>query len=55
MDSIFDKKFNVELSKKRDYVNLYIRLDSDKVEVFKVKVSDMAELIASYNKAMNSA
>lgn len=54
MKLTFDSKFNVEVDKIKGYAYLSVRSDENKVDVYRVKLSEMAELISKYNKAMDS-
>jgi len=54
MKTAFDKKFELKIDKKNGLANLSIKVTDGKVDVYKVKLSDLSELVAIYNDAMNS-
>jgi hypothetical protein len=54
MKTAFDKKFELKIDKKNGLANLSIKVSDGKVDVYKVKLSDLSELVAIYNDAMNS-
>jgi hypothetical protein len=54
MKNAFDKKFELKIDKISGLANLSIKVTDGKVDVYKIKLSDLSELVAIYNDFMSS-
>jgi hypothetical protein len=54
MKTSFDKRFDLKIDKKNGLANLSIKVTDIKVDVYKIRLSELSELVSIYNSAMNS-